>query len=149
MFVTAFELSHSKPYTSTAFLIRSDSAYVLYLGDTGADEIEHSTKLQELWNHAAPLIRSHQLKGIFIETSFPDNQPNDKLFGHLTPSLLMKELQNLAALSGTDNLQKVPIIVTHIKPAGNNEAIIKKQIREHNADMFKLIFPIQATPFTL
>lgn len=149
MFVTAFELSHSKPYTSTAFLIRSDSAYVLYLGDTGADEIENSTKLQELWNHAAPLIRAHQLKGIFIETSFPDSQPNDKLFGHLTPNLLMKELQNLAAISGTDNLQKVPIIVTHIKPAGNNEAIIKKQIKEHNAGLFKLVFPTQATPFTL
>lgn len=149
MYVTAFELSHSKPYTSTAFLIRSDSAYVLYLGDTGADEVEHSTKLQELWNHAAPLVRAHQLKGIFIETSFPDSQPSDKLFGHLTPALLMKELQNLAALSNSDNLQKVPIIVTHIKPSGNNEVLIKKQIKERNSGQFKLIFPMQAMPFAL
>lgn len=149
MYVTAFELSHSKPYTSTAFLIRSDSAYVLYLGDTGADEVEHSTKLQELWNHVAPLVRSHQLKGIFIETSFPDSQPSDKLFGHLTPALLLNELQNLAALSGSDNLQKVPIIVTHIKPSGNNEVLIKEQVKERNGNQFKLIFPMQATPFTL
>lgn len=149
MFVTAYELSHSKPYTSTAFLVRADSAYVLYLGDTGADEIEGSTKLQELWNRIAPLIRTHQLKGIFIETSFPNSQPNNKLFGHLTPALLMKEMQNLGTLSGIENLQKVSIIITHIKPSGNNESIIKSQLKQQNSQQLKLIFPSQAKPFFL
>jgi 3',5'-cyclic-nucleotide phosphodiesterase len=56
MFVTAFPLSHSNPYQSTAFLIRSDSHYVLYLGDTGADEVEKSDKLHVLWQEIAPLV---------------------------------------------------------------------------------------------
>lgn len=149
MFVTPYELSHSTPYTSTAFLVRADSAYVLYLGDTGADEIEGSTKLQELWNHVAPLIRAKQLKGIFIEASFPNSQPNNKLFGHLTPTLLMKEMQNLAALSGMENLQQVPVIITHIKPSGNNETIIKNQLKQQNTQHLQLIFPSQAKPFFL
>ncbi len=92
MYVKAFELSHSNLYKSTAFLVRSDSSYILYLGDTGADTIEKSTHLRELWEHIAPLIKLNQVKGIFIEVSFPDEQPVNKLFGHLTPSLLMHEM---------------------------------------------------------
>src|SRR5258705_2238714 len=38
--VTAFQLSHSNPYKSTAFLVRSPDACILYLGDTGADTTE-------------------------------------------------------------------------------------------------------------
>ena len=149
MFVTAFEISHANPYQSTAFLVRTDSAYVLYLGDTGADEIERSTKLQELWNRVTPLIKTKQLKGIFIETSFPDEQPNEKLFGHLTPSLLMKELKNLSLLCGEDNLQNVPIIITHIKPSGNNEIIIKNELKQENTQDLQLVFPKQGKQFLL
>ncbi len=49
MFVTAFKLSHSAPYESTAFLVRKDSSYLIYLGDTGADTIEHSHNLEHVW----------------------------------------------------------------------------------------------------
>lgn len=87
MYVKAFTLSHSNPYQSTAFLVRSDSNYVLYLGDTGTDEMEKSNRLSELWQHIAPLIKSKKLKGIFIEVSFPNEQPSNQLFGHLTPQL--------------------------------------------------------------
>src|SRR3954454_224597 len=52
--VKAFTLSHAAPYESTAFLLRNNTAYVLYLGDTGADTIEHSNKLQSLWHSMAP-----------------------------------------------------------------------------------------------
>jgi 3',5'-cyclic-nucleotide phosphodiesterase len=149
MFVTAFELTHSSPYQSTAFLIRTDSAYVVYLGDTGADEIERSTKLQELWNRITPLIKAKQLKGIFIESSFPDAQAKDKLFGHLTPALLMKEMKNLSLLCGEDNLLNVPIIITHIKPTGNNEAIIKNELKQGNTQNLQLVFPKQAKQFFL
>lgn len=73
--VTAFRLSHGNPYESTAFLVRSGDAYLLYLGDTGPDSVEHSDKLHHLWQAAAPLIKSGRLKAIFIEVSFPrDNQ---------------------------------------------------------------------------
>ncbi len=143
MYVTAFELSHSNPYKSTAFLIRNNSSYVLYLGDTGADSIEHSNKLALLWQHIAPLIQTNKLKAIFIETSFPDEQPLSQLFGHLTPALLMNELQELATLSSIKNLQQVKIIITHIKPVGNNEALIKKELNELNTMHLDLLYPQQ------
>ncbi len=143
MSVRSFELSHSSPYKSTAFLINTGNAYVLYLGDTGADEIEKSTRLKELWQSIAPLIKVKQLRGIFIETSFPNEQPASKLFGHLTPDLLMKEMQQLATFAGAENLRNVAIVITHIKPAGNNESIIKAQLRRHNNLQLKLVFPLQ------
>ena len=94
MHVTAFPLSHSDPYQSTAFLVRYDSSYVLYLGDTGADEVEKTNSLHLLWETVAPLIQTKKLKGIFIEVSFADQQPASQLFGHLTPALLMSEMEN-------------------------------------------------------
>ncbi len=144
MFVTGFELSHSNPNKSSAFLIRHDSSYFLYLGDTGADSIEHSNKLALLWQHVAPIIQASQLKAIFIETSFPDKQPATQLYGHLTPALLMNEMQQLAALSGLQHLQEVKIFITHIKPEGNNEALIKKELKQLNTMHLKLAFPQQA-----
>lgn len=144
MYVTAFELSHSNPYKSTAFLLRHDSSYVLYLGDTGADSIEKSNKLQLLWQHIASLIKAGKLKGIFIEASFPDEQPSNALFGHLTPSLLMHEMQKLATLTGVTSLEKVPVIITHIKPSNNNEALIKQELKQLNKLHLELIFPQQA-----
>ena len=83
--VTAFPLSHGNPYESTAFLVRSGDAYLLYLGDTGPDSVEHSDKLHRLWQAAGPLINDNRLKAIFIEVSFPSEQPDKGLFGHLTP----------------------------------------------------------------
>lgn len=144
MYVTAFELSHSNPYKSTAFLVRHDSAYVLYLGDTGADSIEQSNKLSLLWQHIAPLIQTAKLKGIFIETSFPDEQPVKALFGHLTPSLLMNEMQKLARITGIKNLQHIPVFITHIKPSGNNETLIKTELNKLNTLHLHFIFPQQA-----
>ncbi len=149
MYVKAFELSHSNPYKSAAFLVRCDSSYILYLGDTGADSIEKSTKLGELWQYVAPLIAQQKLRGIFIEVSFPDEQPKDKLFGHLTPSLLYDEMKNLAILSGQKNLAKVPVIITHIKPIANNEAIIKQELKQENQLNLQLIFPQQGEAINL
>ena len=57
MSVKAFTLSHSTPYESTAFLINSSENYLLYLGDTGADTVEHSTNLNVLWQAVSPLIK--------------------------------------------------------------------------------------------
>ncbi|MFT4153106.1 MBL fold metallo-hydrolase [Parafilimonas sp.] len=149
MYVKAFELSHSHPFKSTAFLIRHDSSFVLYLGDTGADTIEKSTKLAALWQYAAPLVAQQKLKGIFIEVSFPDEQPNNKLFGHLTPSLLLDEMGKLAALCGHNSLRKVPVIITHIKPTENNEALIKEELKKQNQLQLQFIFPVQGEMISL
>jgi 3',5'-cyclic-nucleotide phosphodiesterase len=149
MFVRPFELSHGNPYKSRAFLVRYDSSYILYLGDTGADTIEKSDKFNKLWHNIARLIQQKQLKAIFIEVSFPDEQPKDKLFGHLTPELLYGEMQKLSSLTDKTDLQHVPVVITHIKPNGNNELLIKQELKQQNHLRLKLIFPQQGKAIEL
>jgi cAMP phosphodiesterase len=147
--VRAFPLSHANPNQSTAFLVRSGEAWLLYLGDTGADTIEHSDKLHLLWRAIAPLLRKGQLKAIFIEVSFPNEQPERLLFGHLTPNLLVQEMQELALLvadgaGGEQSLKDLPVVITHIKPSGDNEWRIKRQLTGNNPLGLRWIFPEQA-----
>jgi cAMP phosphodiesterase len=145
MFVKAFALSHYNPYQSTAFLIRHNDDYVLYLGDTGADDIEKSDKLHLLWQAISPLIKTKKkLKGIFIEVSFPNQQPAQQLFGHLTPTLLMQEMENLASLTGKQAMKGLKVLITHIKPAGNHIADIKRQLQQSNTLQLQLVYPRQA-----
>ncbi len=86
MTVKAFSLSHGNPYEGAAFLIQNNGKQALYFGDTGPDEVEKSTKLQKVWETVAPLIKAKTLTGIFLEVSYPNEQPDNKLFGHLTPN---------------------------------------------------------------
>jgi 3',5'-cyclic-nucleotide phosphodiesterase len=116
---------------------------MLYLGDTGADEIEKSTKLHELWAYVAPLIKAKTLKTIMIEVSFPNEQPDKSLFGHLTPHLLMNEMNALSKLAGVDALKNFPVVITHLKPSGGHIPDIKKQLATGNTLSLKLIYPEQ------
>ncbi len=148
LFVTPFVLSHVKPYESTAFLVRNQSNYLLYLGDTGADSIEQSTQLFQLWQSIAPLIVKGQLKGIFIEVSFDNSVPAKSLFGHLNPLLLMVELEKLDKLSN-GLLHKTPVYITHLKPCSNCEMNIQAQIKEANHLGLKIHYPSQASKIDL
>lgn len=141
--VRAFSLSHGNPYESTAFLVRNGEDYLLYFGDTGADSVEHSDKLQKVWEAVSPLVQSHHLKAIFIEVSFPDEQPIKSLFGHLTPGLLNLELKALAALAGNAAMRGLPVVITHRKPGGDQEERIQKQVLADNPLGVKFIFPEQ------
>lgn len=140
--VTPFVLSHVKPYESTAFLVRNNNEYLLYLGDTGPDEVEHSNQLANLWNQVAPLIQKRALKLIFIEVSFSNKVADGSLYGHLTPNWLLKEMNNLYHLAG-EPLKEVSIMITHIKPCDNCEANIKEEIQKANTLGLKLYFPKQ------
>jgi cAMP phosphodiesterase len=141
MYVKAFALSHSHPYQSTAFLIRHTDNYLLYVGDTGADAVEQSNKLYTLWQAISPLIVAGKLKAIFIEVSFTNSQPEQLLFGHLTPRLLMEEMKILSQLSG--GLNDLPIVIMHIKPFASRKEI-KRELQELNDFQLKLIFAEQA-----
>ncbi len=141
--VTAFALSHSNPYKSTAFLLNNNGACLLYLGDTGADTAEHADNLYRLWERVAPLIKEQTLKAIFIEVSFDNAQPDKLLFGHLTPRLLMQELAVLGHLTGMAALKTVSLVITHEKPGGNREQLIKKQLMQLNTGQLHLRFPVQ------
>lgn len=149
MTVKAFPLSHVNPFESTAFLIKNDNNYALYLGDTGPDEVEKSNNLRNLWTAVAPLVKAKQLKGIFIEVSFPNEQPDKFLFGHLTPNYLMKELHVLEELAGKGSLENFKIIITHLKPPAKNIAKIKEQLKAQNNLGLKIIYPEQGKKFEL
>lgn len=131
MTVEAFELSHASS-PSTAFLIHSGGVAVLYFGDTGADETEGSNRMKRVWTRVAPLVREQQLRGIFLEVSYPEERPQNQLYGHLTPSLLMKELHQLARLvnptSPENALQNLLVMVTHMKPSFKQGQTPERQI---------------------
>lgn len=142
MKMRAFPLAHSN-LTSTAFLLQSDNSYILYLGDTGADEIEKSHNLQNLWEAVAPLVKAHQLKAIMIEVSFPNEQPDKTLFGHLTPRLLMNEMNALGKLTGYENLKGLNVVITHLKPPYSNIKKIKTELTKQNHLGLNLVYPEQ------
>jgi len=145
LYVRPYALSHSGANLSTAFLLRHNDSYMLYLGDTGPDAVEKSTALNTLWQEVAPLVKSKKLKAIFIEVSFANAQPDHLLFGHLTPRHLMTELTNLSRLTGADALKDFPVVITHIKPAPDREKTIMEQLSAlNNALKVKLILPQQA-----
>jgi cAMP phosphodiesterase len=149
MQVKAFSLSHVNPYESTAFLVKNGDSYVLYLGDTGSDIIEKSNKLQLLWEAVAPLVSAGKLKGIFIEVSYPNDQPDNKLYGHLTPKLLMHEMQVLSGLTSSNAIKGLNIVVTHVKPPHHRIQLLTKELKDSNKLGLNLIFPQQGRPFSL
>jgi 3',5'-cyclic-nucleotide phosphodiesterase len=148
MQVMAYPLSHSN-LTSTAFLVSNKGNYILYLGDTGPDEIEKSQNLHHLWEAISPLIKTGRLKAIMIEVSFPNEQPDKTLFGHLTPNWLMTEMDDLATLSGKNVLNNFNLIVTHVKPPQDNIDKLKAQLISQNKLHFNLIFPEQGKAINL
>jgi len=131
--VTPYILSHVNPYQSSAFLVRNNNSYFLYLGDTGADEVEKSNQLEQLWKAIADKVLAHTLKAIFIEVSFDNAMPDKALYGHLTPRLLMQEMKVLNKLSN-GQLSSLPIYITHIKPCASCESSIKKDITLSNTE---------------
>lgn len=112
--VSAYPLSHGG-VESTSFLVRSGPDALLYLGDTGPDAVEHSSRLDALWSVIAPLLETHRLRGILIECSYDNSRPDGQLFGHLTPHWLFEELGRLQARSEV-SMQGFPVLITHIKP---------------------------------
>ena len=141
--VSAFELAHSSPYKSTAFLLEHQDKFLLYLGDTGADRVEKSDKLAQLWQAVAELVKTKKLRALFIEVSYNNDQPETQLFGHLTPKLLQEELAVLAKLTGKPAMAGLKVVITHIKPARGVEARIKAELNKANVFGVKFVFPEQ------
>lgn len=142
--VMTYPLSHSNPFESAAFLISSANGdKLLYLGDTGSDKLEASDNLFILWQGISRDVLRKKLKAIFIEVSFSDEQPDNQLYGHLTPKYFFQEMNNLALIVGSETLKEIPIVITHMKPFRDNEKKIKEQLIQQNQLGLKLIFPEQ------
>jgi 3',5'-cyclic-nucleotide phosphodiesterase len=99
--------------------------------------------MRKVWEAVSPLVQAGRLKAIFIEVSFPNEQPVKSLFGHLTPTLLMQELGALAAAGGEKSLKDLPVVITHRKPGGDHEERIRRQLLAHNPLGVRIIFPEQ------
>lgn len=139
-----FYLSHTGKNLSSASLIKnSDNQYFLYLGDTGADRIEQTNQLENLWENIAPLIRENSLKGIAIECSYSNEQPENQLYGHLTPRLLAEEMEKLESKVGKGNLNGLNLIITHIKPKKNIHQKLKSELKILSQKGINIIFAEQ------
>lgn len=145
--VLSFPLSHSN-LQSTAFLVNNNGKYLLYLGDTGPDEVERSTNLKLLWQAIAPLIKAGKLKALMIEVSFPNEQPDKTLFGHLTPIWLMKEMAVLEQFTSTKAMQSFKLVVTHVKPPQSKIERIKMQLKAANTLKLNIVYPAQGKLMT-
>lgn len=151
-----FSLCHSCPNESSAFLIKNKEAYCLYFGDTGADEIEGEDRLKRIYQEIKPLIQENKLKALLIEVSFPNHQDNLKLYGHLKPILLEKELEILANVIDSENpetaLNGLKVMITHLKPnfqkTNNNIAIIENEVKEIKSFGAEIILLKQSEKYT-
>lgn len=154
-----FRLCHTCPFLSSAVLIsRIDQspASVLYLGDVGPDDIERIVQadnttylpryLEYMWKAIGSSLPAGQLKAIFIEVSYPNERPDNLLFGHLTPKWLIKELN---VLKSYYSLENVRIIVTHIKPERGSREKIIAQLTGEGASGFQFVFPQQGEAIRL
>ncbi|MDH3975001.1 MAG: 3',5'-cyclic-nucleotide phosphodiesterase [Deltaproteobacteria bacterium] len=107
--VTAIKLNHVVP--TLGYIFTENGSSVAILGDTRDTE--------EIWQ---ALSKTDNLKGIFIETSFPDSMVElAQLSGHLTPKMLASELGKLKGKADTC------IYVYHMKP--NYLDTLKEEIR--------------------
>jgi 3',5'-cyclic-nucleotide phosphodiesterase len=112
--VSAFSLSHS--IESTAFVIEYQNNMFVYFGDTGPDKVEKEETLATVWQYLAEQMRTKKLRGIVIEVSFNNQQPDDQLFGHLTSKWLMSELSYFYSLvEKKQKFEEIQIIISHIK----------------------------------
>ena len=102
--VTPIPVNHT--VETVGFVIRDDSAAWIYSGDT------HHT--EEIWKVAA---QTPNLKGVFIEVSFPDSMLDIAVQSkHLTPKLLAQEYRKI----GKPDL---PLFVYHMKPTVRDRII--------------------------
>ncbi|GAA6063270.1 hypothetical protein JCM10212_004285 [Sporobolomyces blumeae] len=94
--------SHPEAYDSTAFFVRNDeqegAKEFLFFGDVEPDSISARPLNRKVWEVAAAKIVDRRLNVIFLECSYPASQPQDKLFGHLSPPFVLEEMRVLAGL---------------------------------------------------
>jgi 3',5'-cyclic-nucleotide phosphodiesterase len=144
--VTAFSLSH--PLESTAFVIEKDQDLFVYLGDTGPDQIEKQGKLKALWQYLAVQLEEKHLRALVIEVSFANQQPDNLLFGHLTPKWLIQELTQFHSLiEDKSKIKDLQVIISHIKYTMKNgpdpKEQIKQQLKQANSLGFKFVLVSQ------
>lgn len=117
--VTPIPVNH--PVPCTAFMLEENGDQFIYSADTGVTD--------QLWEvaNAQP-----SLKGIIVDCSFPNAYENlAHISGHLTPSLMAKEVKKLKALGD------VPIYLYHMKP--ETMEVMLEQVEQENIPNLHLL----------
>ncbi len=108
--ITPVPVNHT--VETVGYVIRDETAAWIYSGDT------HHT--EEIWQIAA---RTPNLKGVFIEVSFPDSMMDIAIQSkHLTPTLLAQEYRKIRK-------PDLPLFVYHMKPT------VREQIMQEIAQL--------------
>jgi 3',5'-cyclic-nucleotide phosphodiesterase len=147
MTVTAFPLNHGGA-ESTAFLIESGGDAILCFGDTGPDEVQRTSNMQNIWKAIADKVKQQKLKAIILETSYTSDRPDHLLFGHMTPKWVHKTLRLLDQEAGGDALKGLPVVVSHIKYSLTDEqpqVAIRQELDAGNDLGVQFVIPEQGT----
>ncbi len=131
-----YPLSHGGTPSSMILVSRKDESFAFF-GDTGPDQVEKSKHLETVWRVLGDEVKAKRLQGMIIETSYPDGVPDSKLFGHLTPEWLLKELKVFETASGgAGSLKGLTVIISHVKPSlkagADPETEIMQQLNKGN-----------------
>ena len=144
---TLLPLWHDR-VVSSMLLARAGAQAFAYFGDTGPDALASGHDLADAWRLLAPLVARHRLAGLLIEVSYPDGTPDTRLYGHLTPTWLLRELRVLERdAGGPGALRGLNVIVGHIKPSlargVDPRATIAAQLAAGNTLGVHFLFPRQ------
>jgi cAMP phosphodiesterase len=103
LWVTPVSVHHAVP--TAGFIIHDGETGFLYSGDTGPTD--------RIWRLAREM---RGLKALVVETAFPDRlEPLARAAGHLTPSMLRRELDKMPP--------DLPVWVFHVKPQLHEETV--------------------------
>jgi 3',5'-cyclic-nucleotide phosphodiesterase len=145
MTATPFPLNHGGA-ESTAFLIESGDDAILCFGDTGPDEVQKDSNMQNIWKAVADKVRQQKLKAIILEVSYTSDRPDNLLFGHMTPKWVHKTLHVLDQEAGGNALKGLPVVVSHIKYSLTDEQAqepIRKELEAGNDLGLQFLIPEQ------
>nr|AFA53082.1 3'5' cyclic nucleotide phosphodiesterase [Acytostelium subglobosum] len=163
--LTAYSTCHND-IQSTAFIYNDQitAEQVVFFSDTGIPSgnynCDYQQKIYNVWKN----VRIDKLKAIFLECSYPNNQSESQLFGHLRPKDIMPLLVSLLDLGvqptpRMKSLSHVKLIVQHIKPLVNQtpsankrlniRQIIYKELTDYNPVGIQVNIPTQGEPICI
>jgi len=145
MTVTSFPLNHGGA-ESTAFLIESGDDAIVCFGDTGPDDVQKTSNMQDIWKAVADKVKQRRLKAIILEVSYTSDRPDNLLFGHLTPKWVHRTLRLLDQEAGGNALKGLPVVVSHIKYALTEEQpqeAIRRELEAGNDLGVQFVIPEQ------
>lgn len=139
-----FPLVHARLCPSSAFLIEFRGDYVLYFGDTSADQTHETHALKTIWQKVAPFVHEGRLKGILLECSYPKGLSGAGVRAHLDTETMREELATLASIAG--GIEGLKVVVIHRKESlqgSDPKELISKELAQNNSLGVHFVFPSQ------